>query len=91
MTGSLGVVGDLCKEVDWMTRRLKKVKLSLSSCCHPGLETRLRREADGYELRCRQILEMLSTPGSLKLPFEGPQVSLLSELLTRSLRQNCVL
>ena len=89
--GSLGVIGDLCKEVDWMTRRLKKLKYSLSTCCHADLETRLRSEALGYELRCRQILKMLSTPSASRLSSAGDQVSLLSEMLTRSLRQNCVL
>jgi len=88
--GSLGVVGDLCKEVDWMARRLKKVKYSLTTCCHADLEVRLRREAYGYEIRCRQILKMLSTPGAFRMSSAGYQVSLLSELLTRSLRQNCV-
>ena len=91
MTGSLGVVGDLCQEAEWIARRLRKVKLSLSSCCHADLELRLRQEVDDYEIRCRQILEMMSTPVSAGSLPDGLHTAFLSELLTRSVRQNYVL
>ena len=91
MTGSLGVVGDLCTEAEWMARRLRKVKHSLSSCCHPELKFRLRQEAIGYELRCREILEMISTSAAPVTAPAGLHTALLSELLARSLQQNCVL
>ena len=89
MIGSCAVFGDLCLEADWIARRLLKVKASMLSCNHSGLQLRLRAEVAIYEHRCRQLLTLLSTSGAMNSE-ERLDRALLNELLTRSLQQKCL-
>ena len=90
MPGSCAVVGDLCLEADWIARRLRKVRSSLLSSNHSGLQVRLRAEVAFYEHRCRQLLALLSSSGAVDGSGQRLERSLLKELLTRSLQQKCL-
>ena len=90
MTGACAVVGDLCLEADWIARRLRKVRSSLLSCNHSGLQVRLRAEIAIYEHRCGQLQVLLSSYGALDGYEESLDRALLKELLTRSLKQKCL-
>ena len=86
MTTSLGLMGDLCTEAEWIWRRMLQVQVSLQNCRHSGLGARLRSEARLHGRRCRQIrasLEQVSDSSAQQL-----QRSLLQELLERSLQQS---
>ena len=86
MTGSLGLMGDLCTEAEWIWRRMRQVQVSLRNCRHSGLGSRLRAEARLHGRRCRQIQASLQQ-GSFS-SSEQLQRTLLNELLDRSLQQS---
>ena len=86
MSRSLGLIGDLCVEADWIWRRMRQVQVALSNCRHPGLGSRLRAEARLHGCRCKQIQAFLQQ-GSFLLS-DQPQRRLLNELLDRSLQQS---
>ena len=86
MSGSLGLIGDLCVEADWIWRRMRQVQVALRNCRHPGLGSRLRAEARLHGCRCKQIQASLQQ-GSV-LSSDQPQRWLLNELLDRSLQQS---
>ena len=86
MAGSLGLIGDLCVEAEWILRRMCQVQVSLRNCCHSGLGSRLRAEARLHGFRCKQIQASLQQ-GSV-LWSDQPQRRLLNELLDRSLQQS---
>ena len=86
MTGSLGLMGDLCMEAEWIWRRMRQVQVSLRNCRHPGLGSRLRAEAHLHSCRCKQIKASLQR--GIVLSSEQPQRRLLNELLDRSLQQS---
>ena len=86
MSGSLGLIGDLCIEADWIWRRMHQVQVALRDCRHPGLGLRLRAEARLHGSRCKQIQASLQQ-GSV-LSSDKVQLRLLNELLDRSLQQS---
>ena len=86
MSGSLGLIGDLCIEADWIWRRMHQVQVALRDCRHPGLGLRLRAEARLHGSRCKQIQASLKQ-GSV-LSSDKLQLRLLNELLDRSLQQS---
>ena len=59
MLGSLGVMGDLCEEAEWIWRRMVHLRVSLQTCRHSGLGSRLRAEARLHGRRCQQIQHSL--------------------------------
>ena len=85
MLGSLGVMGDLCAEAEWIWRRMLHLRVSLQTCRHSGLGSRLRAEARLHGRRCQQIQHSLQQGNfsSSQLQF-----TLLSELLDRSFQQS---
>ena len=83
---SLGVMGDLCVEAEWIWRRMLQLQISLERCRHSGLGSRLRAEARMHGRRCQQIQDSLQLGYSSS--SEQLQPMLLNELLDRSLQQS---
>ena len=83
---TLGIVGDLCCEVQWIGLRIQAIRCGLGRSQDPGLIARLQAEMDSYGKRCLEIRRSLKLmPRSLG---EGSlQVCLLEELLVRCLVQ----
>ena len=81
---TLGIVGDLCCEVQWIGLRIQAIRCGLGRSQDPGLIARLQAEMDSYGKRCLEIRRSLKLmPRSLG---EGSlQVRLLEELLVRCL------
>ena len=83
---TLGIVGDLSSEVQWIGLRIKAIRCVMERSHDLGLIARLQAEMDGYIKRCLEIR------GSLKvmqksLCKESLQVRLLEELLKRCFAQ----
>ena len=81
---SFGVLGDLCREAEWMRRRIQCASRSLQHCQQPQLKNRLVAEISFYRVRCLAISESL-TVISQSLDSQSMQKYLLEELLSRCL------
>lgn len=83
---TLGIVGDLCCEVQWIGLRIQVIRCGLDHSQDFSLIARLQAEMDGYGKRCHEIRSCLKLiqkslcKGSL-------QLRLLEELLIRCLAQ----
>ena len=81
---TLGIVGDLCCEVQWIDLRIQAIRCDLDRSQDLGLIARLQAEMDSYGKRCLEIRSSLKViqkshcKGSL-------QVCLLEEILVRCL------
>ena len=86
---TLGVVGDLCLEVQWIGLRLQAICRCLNHAQDPGLIARLQAEMNGYGKRCLEIRRSLI---SIKrsLCKESMQVCFLEELLYRCLAKQTI-
>ena len=86
---TLGVVGDLCLEVQWIGLRLQAIRRCLDHAQDLGLIARLQAEKDCYGKRCIEIHNSLSL--IRKSLCEGSiQVYFLEELLHRCLAQQTI-
>ena len=83
---TLGIVGDLCCEVQWIGLRMKTIRCCLDRCQDHGLIARLQAEMDSYAERCLEIRSSLKMIQK-SLSNESLQVCLLEELLTRCFAQ----
>ena len=83
---TLGIVGDLSSEVQWIGLRIKTIRLGLDRSQDLGLIARLQAEMDGYIKRCLEIRSSLKMMQK-SLCKESLQVRLLEELLTRCFAQ----
>ena len=81
---SFGVLGDLCKEAEWMRRRIKCARRSIQHCQHPQLKDRLVAEISSYRARCL-VMKASLTSISCSLESQSTQKYLLEELLSRCL------
>ena len=81
---SFGVLGDLCREAEWMRRRIKCASRSIQHCRHPQLKDRLVAEISFYRARCLAMKASL-TEISCSLESQSTQKYLLEELLSRCL------
>ena len=81
---SFGVLGDLCREAEWMRRRIECASRSIQHCHHPRLKDRLVAEISFYRVRCLAIKDSL-TVISQSLDSQSMQKCLLEELLSRCL------
>ena len=52
---TLGIVGDLCCEVQWIGLRIQAIRCGLGRSQDPGLIARLQAEMDSYGKRCLEI------------------------------------
>ena len=81
---SFGVLGDLCREAEWMGRRITCASRSMQHCQHPQLKDRLVAEISFYRARCLEMKASL-TEISCSLDPQSIQKYLLEELLSRCL------
>ena len=81
---SFGVLGDLCREAEWMRRRLQCASRSIQHCQHPKLKNRLVAEISFYRVRCLAIKDSLNVI-SQSFDSQSMQKCLLEELLSRCL------
>ena len=81
---SFGVLGDLCREAEWMRRRLECAGRSIQHCQHPQLKYRLVAEISFYRARCLAIKGSLAVISN-SLESQSTQKCLLEELLSRCL------
>ena len=91
-TMTLGIVGDLCYEVQMIFMRIQSIRCGLDRSQDLGLIARLQAEMDSYVERCLEIRDSLKLM-QYYLCKESLQVSLLEELLNRCLMQqkiNCL-
>lgn len=83
---TLGIVGDLSCEVQWIALRIKAIRCGLDRSHNLGLIARLQAEMDSHIKRCLEIrcsLKMMQK----SLCKESLQVGLLEELLKRCFAQ----
>tara|TARA_B100002051_G_C16473464_1_gene504438 strand:- start:299 stop:676 length:378 start_codon:yes stop_codon:yes gene_type:complete len=81
---TLGIVGDLCCEVEWIGLRTQAIRCGLGRSQDLGLIARLQAEMDSYGKRCLEIRSSLRLMQS-SLGKGSLQVCLLEELLVRYL------
>ena len=84
MSPTLGLVGDLCVEAEWIWRRVCSLRRSMQRCQDLELLGRLRAEVAHYVRRCNQIQEIQR----ILLPSKGRDsfhLFLLIELINRTL------
>ena len=81
---SFGVLGDLCREAEWIQRRIQCASRSIQDCQHEQLKDRLVAEIFVYRHRCLAIQATLAELNSY-LDSQSIQKNLLEELLYRCL------
>ena len=81
---SFGVLGDLCREAEWMRMRIQCASRSIQHCQHPQLKDRLVAEISFYRARCLAMKDSLAVI-SHSLDSQSTQKCLLEELLSRCL------
>ena len=86
---TLGVVGDLCCEVQWIGLRLQAICRCLNNAQDPGLIARLQAEMNGYGKRCLEIRKSLFFI-KRSLRKESMQVCFLEEMLHRCLAKQTI-
>ena len=86
---TLGVVGDLCCEVQWIGLRLQAICRCLNHAQDPGLIARLQAEMNGYGKRCLEIRRSLILI-KRSLCKESMQVCFLEEMLYRCLAKQTI-
>ena len=83
---TLGIVGDLCCEVQWIGLRIKAIRCGLGRSQDLVLIARLQSELDSYSKRCLEIRSSLKLMQK-SLCKGSIQLRLLEELLIRCLVQ----
>ena len=83
---TLGIVGDLCCEVQWIGLRIQAIRCGLGRSKDLGLIARLQAEMDGYGKRCLEIRCSMKLMHK-SLSRGSIQLRLLEELLIRCLVQ----
>ena len=81
---SFSVLGDLCREAEWIQRRINCANRSIQDCQHVQLKNRLVAEISSYRNKC---LLMQSTLAEINSCIESHSIQkhLLEELLSRCL------
>ena len=79
---SLGLLGDLCREVEWIWRRMQCTARSIQQCQDQRLEERLVVEMSIYRYRCLSIKAAL-TQINYSIEAHSIQKVLLEDLLQR--------
>ena len=90
MSPTLGLVGDLCVEAEWIWKRVCSLRRSMQRCQDLELLGRLRAEVDHYVQRCNQIQEIqrIFPPSQSK---ESIHWFFLIELINRTLLEAAVI
>ena len=86
MSSTLGLVGDLCVEAEWIWRRVCSLRRSMERCSDLVLLERLRNEVQQYVDRCLKIKEIKSLFAA-SIINESYHWSFLNELTNRTLQE----
>ena len=87
---SLGVLGDLCREAEWIWRRMQSLRGCIQRCQNPRLKERLAAEMCLHRSRCLAIKASL-TKIKHHLDPQSAQQYLLHELLYRCLSKTLII
>ena len=83
----MGLLGDLCREAEYLWKRLATVQVALERCNNAGLRHRFSCEINVHIQRC---LEMKAVVRRLEIfgLSNSYQLCLLKELIDRSVNEN---
>ena len=90
MEPTLGLVGDLCSEAEWIWNRIRYIRKSVVRCHDQLFLNRLQEEVVQYTNRCleiRKILDLLQSSSNRV----SCQLDFLDELTKRSLHESSVI
>ena len=87
---SFSVLGDLCREVEWIWRRMQCATRSIQRCQNLQLKERLVEEISFHRYRCLVIKTALASTKHC-IDSQSIQKRLLEELLSRCLLKTQVL
>lgn len=86
MSPTLGLVGDLCVEAEWIWRRVCSLRRSMERCMDMNLLERLRKETQQYVDRCLKIKEIKNL-FSVSYLEDSLHLAFLNELTNRTLQE----
>ena len=86
MSSTLGLVGDLCVEAEWIWRRVCSLRRSMERCSDLVLLERLRNEVQQYVDRCLKIKEIKNLFAA-SIIKESYHWIFLNELTNRTLQE----
>ena len=84
---TMGLLGDLCREAEYLWKRLATVQVALERCNNSGLRRRFSSEINVHIQRC---LEMQAVVNGIEVfgLSKSCQLCLLKELIDRSVNEN---
>ena len=85
--GTMGLLGDLCGEAEYLWKRLATVHVALDRCNNAGLRRRFSFELKDHIERCQEMKVVVSNLELLGLS-QSCQFYLLKELLRRALNES---
>ena len=85
---TMGLLGDLCGEAEYLWKRLVTVHVALERCNNAGLRRRFSFELKHHVERCQEMKAVVSNLEVLGLAHSY-QFCLLKELVSRALRESC--
>ena len=83
----MGLLGDLCREAEYLWKRLATVQVALDRCNNPGLRQRFSSEINTHIQRCLEMQTVVNGLGVFGLS-KSCQLCLLKELIDRSVNEN---
>ena len=85
--GTMGLLGDLCGEAEYLWKRLATVHDALERCSNTGLRRRFSFELKVHIERCQEMKVVVSKLEVLGLS-QSYQFCLLKELVRRALNES---
>ena len=85
--GTMGLLGDLCGEAEYLWKRLATVHIALERCNNAGLRRRFSFELKVHIERCQEMKVVVSKLELLGLS-QSCQFCLLKELVRRALNES---
>jgi hypothetical protein len=85
--GTMGLLGDLCGEAEYLWKRLATVHVALERCNNAGLRRRFSFELKVHIERCQEMKVVVSKLEVLGLS-QSYQFCLLKELVRRALNES---
>ena len=84
---TMGLLGDLCGEAEYLWKRLATVHIALERCSNSGLRRRFSFELKVHIERCQEMKVVVSKLEVLGLS-QSYQFCLLKELVRRALNES---
>lgn len=86
--GTMGLLGDLCGEAEYLWKRLATVHVALERCNNAGLRRRFSFELKVHIERCQEMKVVVSKLELLGGLSQSCQFCLLKELVRRALNES---